>query len=36
MLSHILFWGASVDSVLAEVREYFDGDIVIAEDYTVI
>ena len=36
VLSHILFWGASVDSVLAEVREYFDGDIVIAEDYTVI
>ncbi len=36
VLSHILLWGASVDSVIAEVREYFDGNLIIAEDYSLI
>ena len=36
VLSHILFWGNSKESILEEVRVNFNGDAIIAEDLMVI
>lgn len=32
ILYHVLFWGASEDKVLEEVREKYDGDVVLGND----
>ncbi len=32
VLYHVLFWGASPDTILEEVREKFAGDVMVAED----
>jgi len=32
VLYHVLFWGASAGEVLQEVREKYDGDVVLADD----
>jgi len=32
VLYHVLFWGASADDVLREVREKYDGDVVLPDD----
>ena len=36
VLSHILFWGASEESLLKDVRKNFNGETIIAEDLMVI
>ena len=36
VLSHILFWGASEESLLNDVKKNFNGDAVIAKDLMVI
>ena len=36
VLSHILFWGASEDSLLKDIRKNFNGQAVIAKDLMVI
>ena len=36
VLSHILFWGASEESLLNDVKKNFNGDTVIAKDLMVI
>jgi len=36
VLSHILFWGNSKESIVEEVKSNFDGDVIIAEDLMVI
>lgn len=36
VLSHILFWGNSKESIVEEVRSNFDGEVIIAEDLMVI
>ncbi len=36
VLSHILFWGASEESLLKDVRENFNGETIIAADLMVI
>ncbi len=35
VLYHVLFWGASEDTVLREVREKYSGDVVLADDLDV-
>lgn len=35
ILTHILFWGATEETVLREVRERFSGHVVLAEDLDV-
>ena len=35
VLYHILFWGASEETVLKEVREKFSGEVVLADDLDV-
>jgi ribonuclease BN (tRNA processing enzyme) len=35
VLYHILFWSSSPDQVLTEVREKYDGDVVLANDLDV-
>ena len=32
LLSHILFWGATNDDILEEIKEFYDGGVGIAED----
>ena len=32
LLSHILFWGATNDEILEEIKEFYDGGVGIAED----
>ena len=36
VLSHILFWGNSKESIVEEVKSNFDGEVIIAEDLMVI
>lgn len=36
VLSHILFWGASSESLLSDISQNFDGTSIIAEDLLVI
>ena len=36
VLSHILFWGNSKQSIVEEVKSNFDGEVIIAEDLMVI
>ena len=36
VLSHILFWGASEDSLLKDIRKNFNGQAIIAKDLMVI
>ena len=36
VLSHILFWGATNESILKDVNVNFRGDVVIAEDLMII
>ena len=36
VLSHILFWGATNESILNDVNVNFRGDVVIAEDLMII
>ena len=36
ILSHILFWGNTESSIIKEVRQNYDGEVVIAEDLMVI
>ena len=36
VLSHILFWGASNESLINDVRENFNGETIIAEDLMII
>ena len=36
ILSHILFWGNSKESIVEEVKSNFDGEVIIAEDLMVI
>ena len=36
VLSHILFWGASEESLLKDVRKNFNGETIIAADLMVI
>jgi ribonuclease BN (tRNA processing enzyme) len=35
VLYHILFWGASEDTVLEEVREKYSGEVVLGNDLDV-
>ena len=35
VLYHVLFWGASEETVLREVREKYDGQVVVADDLDV-
>ena len=35
VLYHVLFWGASEETVLREVREKYDGEVVLADDLDV-
>jgi len=35
VLYHVLFWGASEDTVLREVREKYSGEVVLADDLDV-
>jgi ribonuclease Z len=35
VLYHVLFWGASEETVLREVREKYSGDVVLADDLDV-
>ncbi len=35
VLYHVLFWGASEERVLREVREKYDGEVVLADDLDV-
>jgi ribonuclease Z len=35
VLYHVLFWGASEETVLNEVREKFSGEVVLADDFDV-
>ena len=35
VLYHILFWGASGDTLLEEVREKYSGDVVLGNDLDV-
>jgi ribonuclease Z len=35
VLTHILFWGASAETILREVREKYDGEVVLADDLDV-
>jgi ribonuclease Z len=35
VLYHVLFWGSSAETVLAEVREKYDGAVVLARDLDV-
>lgn len=35
VLYHVLFWGADAETVLAEVRSRWDGEVVLAEDLSV-
>ncbi len=36
ILSHILFWGNTESSIIKEVRQNYDGELVIADDLMVI
>ena len=36
VLSHILFWGASDESLINDVRENFNGETIIAQDLMII
>ena len=36
VLSHILFWGATEESLLDDVKSNFDGNAIIAKDLMVI
>ena len=36
VLSHILFWGASNESLINDVRENFNGETIIAQDLMII
>ena len=36
VLSHILFWGNTEESIVEEVKSNFDGEIIVAEDLMVI
>ena len=36
VLSHILFWGASEDSLLKDIRKNFNGQAIIAKDLMII
>tara|TARA_B100001175_G_C19512698_1_gene644977 strand:- start:79 stop:1017 length:939 start_codon:yes stop_codon:yes gene_type:complete len=36
ILSHILFWGASEESLLTDVRKNFNGETIVAKDLMVI
>jgi len=36
VLSHILFWGSSKESILEDVRINYSGETIIAEDKMVI
>ena len=36
VLSHILFWGNSKETIVEEVKSNFDGEVIIAEDLMVI
>ena len=36
ILSHILFWGSTREKILKEVKDNYDGDVLIAEDLMVI
>jgi len=35
VLNHVLFWGASGDTILREVREKYDGEVILADDLDV-
>jgi hypothetical protein len=35
VLYHILFWGASEETVLKEVREKYSGEVVLGNDLDV-
>jgi ribonuclease BN (tRNA processing enzyme) len=35
VLYHVLFWGATAERILDEVREKYVGDVVLAEDFDV-
>ena len=35
VLYHALFWGSSEDTLLEEVREHYDGEVVLADDLDV-
>ena len=36
VLSHILFWGSTREKILKEVKDNYDGEVLIAEDLMVI
>ena len=36
ILSHILFWGNTESSIINEVRQNYDGEVIIAEDLMVV
>ncbi len=36
VLSHILFWGADEESILRDVRENFDGEVIVARDLRIV
>ena len=36
VLSHILYWGATDDSLILDVRKNFDGNIIVAKDLMIV
>ena len=36
VLSHILFWGKSEESIIEEVKFHFKGKVLVAEDLMVV
>ena len=36
VLSHILFWGKSEESIIEEVKFHFKGNVLVAEDLMVV
>ena len=36
VLSHILFWGNTEESIIEEVKSNYEGEVIIAEDLMVI
>jgi len=34
--SHILFWGASKESIYKDIRKNFEGEVIIANDLLVV
>ena len=36
VLSHILFWGSDEETILKDVTENFNGEVIIAKDLMII